>query len=315
MRMLGYSNTMLGIDIGSHSIKLAAMRRRRRRWLLLCGMSEPVVGNAGETLERMLRTLPASLRSRHITADVAVQGARVLFRKVLLPATLDDQQVDLAINLELQKHMPSQDAQALFADYHPIAGREPDAGRDSVASTTWLTATCPAPVMNDCLQTLEKTRVKPSRVCIDVLALDACDTHARAQSQGEKSLNLYIDAGFSAIRLYALNAGVPGYIRSYPLAPVARQAGDRAEFLLTMRRALQQYHLSDMLAQPERVLLFGGRYASPGLDDLIRQYCGCNPHAIDPLIDWCLESSGTPPLSVGPTLLAPAIALSMQEQM
>ena len=75
MRMLGYSNTMLGIDIGSHSIKLAAMRRRRRRWLLLCGMSEPVVGNAGETLERMLRTLQASLRSRHITADVAVGRA------------------------------------------------------------------------------------------------------------------------------------------------------------------------------------------------------------------------------------------------
>jgi Tfp pilus assembly PilM family ATPase len=315
MRMLCYSNTRLGIDIGSHSIKLAAMRRRRRRWLLLCGMSEPVAGNAGETLEQMLRALPASLRSSHITADVALQGARVMFRKVQLPATLDCQQLELAINLELQKHMPPQDAQALFADYHPIAAREADAGRESIASTTWLTATCPAPVMNDCLQALEKARVKASRVCIDVLALDACETQARAQSQSEKCLYLYIDAGFSAIRLYAVNAGVPGYIRSYPLAPAAQQANDSAEFLLTMRRALQQYHMSDMLAQPERVLLFGGRSASPGLDGLIQQYCGCNPHAIDPLTDWCLESPGTPPLSVRPILLAPAIALAMQEQM
>jgi len=312
--MLGYSNTKLGIDIGSHSVKLAAMRRRRRRWLLLCGLSEPVVSSAGETLEQMLRSLPASLRSSRITADVALHGARVMFRKVLLPATLDPQQVDLAINLELQKHMPSHDVQALFADYHPIAMREPDAGRESVASTTWLAASCPAPVMNDCLQALEKARVKPSRVCIDVLALAACNTQTRAQSHSEKSLSLYIDAGFSGIRLYALNAGVPSYIRSYPLASVAQQGNDSAEFLLAMRRALQQYHMSDMLAQPERVLLFGGRSASPGLDDLIQQYCGCKPHAIDPLIDWCLESAAKPPLSVRPTLLAPAIALAVQER-
>lgn len=315
MRMFGQSNIRLGIDIGSHSIKLAVMRRRRGRWFLLCGMSELVAGSAGETLDLMLRALPASLRGRHVVVDVALQCAQMMFRKVVLPATLDHSQVELALTLELQRHLAAQDAQALFMDYHPIAARESDAGRENVASTTWLTATCPAAVMSDCLQTLEKAGVKPSRVCIDVLALDACDRQAIAQPQGEKSLCLYIDAGCSAIRVYALNAGIPGYIRSFPLVPAPEQSKDDAEFLLTMRRALQQYQMSDMLAQPERVLLFGGRYASPGLDDLIQQYCGCNPHTLDPLTDWPLERIDTPPLSVPPTLLAPAIALAMQEPM
>jgi len=313
--MLGQRNIRVGIDIGSDSIKLAVMRRRRGRWLLLCGMSEPVAGHAGETLHQMLRDLPASLRRRHVTADVALQCAQIMFRKVVLPATLDHSQVELAVNLELQRHMASEDAEALFMDYQPIAAREPEVGRENLASTTWLTATCPAAVMGDCLHALEKARVKPLRVCIDVLALDACDRQTGAQSQSGKSLYLYIDAGCSAIRVYALNAGVPGYIRSFPLAPVSQQGEGGTEFLLTMRRALQQYHMSDMLAQPERVLLFGGRYALPGLDDLIQQYCGCSPHALDPLTDWSVKSTVMSPVSVPPTLLAPAIALAMQEPM
>lgn len=313
MQMLGYDNTVFGIDIGSHSIKLAVVRRRRSRWRLLCGISEPVVGNAGQTLRKMLSDLPVSLRRHKPSVDVALQCAQVMFCKVVLPATLDLQQVDMALNLEMQKHLPSQGAKALFMDYHAIAARESDAGREMFASATWLTVVCSASVMSDCLQPLETAQVRPARVSIDVLALDALALQTRTQRHNDKSLYLYIDAGFSAIRLYAVTAGIPGYTRSYPLAPASLQGNDVSEFLLTMRRALQQYHMSGMLVQPARVLLYGGRYTSPGLDLLIQQYCGSHAHVINPLVDWPLDNVCSHPLRVGPTELAPAIALAMQE--
>jgi Tfp pilus assembly PilM family ATPase len=111
-----------------------------------------------------------------------------------------------------------------------------------------------------------------------------------------------------------MTGGIPGYVRSYPLS-VGQLQADCSGFLLTMRRALQQYHMSEMLTQPARVLLYGGRATTSGLTELIRQFFGFNPQSIDPFTDWPVDNACLNLKSVPPTILAPAIALAMQEPM
>jgi Tfp pilus assembly PilM family ATPase len=320
MAMSGCRTPVIGIDIGSYAIKLAVLRRRQHRWLLLCGKSELVADNAGETLGSMLASLPGWLRLTRPRIVLAIHCAGVMFRKTKLPATLDHHQVDLALRLELEKHLPQEDQQGLFMDYCPVALEDADSGAGHQHTRMWLTAVCTDAVMQDCLQPLRAVRRMPAQVAIDVMVLAAASSLQSGEHQmahlpdADNLLHLYIDAGFSSVRLCAMTAGIPGYVRSYPLSGGQLQA-DCAGFLLIMRRALQQYQMSEMLTQPARVLLYGGRAATPGLSELIRQFFGSNPQIIDPFTDWPVDSACVHSNSLPPTILAPAIALAMQEPM
>ena len=320
MAMSRCKTPVIGIDIGSYAIKLAVLRRRQHRWLLLCGKSVPVADNPGKTLGSMLGSLPCWLRLSQPRIVLSIHCAGVMFRKTKLPATLDLQQVDLALRLDLEKHLPQEDQQGLFMDYCPVTLADGDSDAGHQLTRMWLTAVCTDALMQECLQPLRAVRRMPAQVAIDVMVMAAASSPRAGEHQiahlldADNSLHLYIDAGFSSVRLCAMTAGVPGYVRSYPLSGGQMRA-DCSGFLLIMRRALQQYRMSEMLTQPARILLYGGRAATSGLSELIRQFFGSNPQSIDPFTDWPVDNACLKSKSVPPTILAPAIALAMQEPM
>lgn len=307
--MLNGWKPVIAIDIGSSAIKLVVMSRRRGRWTLHASKNGPTAGNAAGTLAMMLKTVPEALSKRKPTILVTVPCANVMVRRLLLPGQLSADQIDLAVRMEIEKDFPPDECPGLFIDYDVIPGHTSRLSSESTNIQAWLAAACSANVIQSVIDTLTSAGVAPAQIAVDVLVLDRfgdCAERGAAQY-------LYIDAGFSGIRLYALCNGVPGYIRSHSFGNNELACLGAPEFLLTLRRALQQYRLSEMLAQPSRVFVYGGRSGTPGLGDLVNQYCGCNAHILNPLSDWPIDDPGTDLSQIVTAEMAPAIALAMQE--
>ena len=306
--MLNWCKPVIGIDIGSRSVKLVVMSRRRDRWLLQAGLSMQLAGSAAPTIQTMLASLPRSLRTKLPQVHVTISCANVMLRKVVLPAMLDADQLDMAVSIEIEKDLPAAEYQSLFFDYSEIAARDSDQEYKAPNTRIWLAVACSSAVMQPCLATLKSAGLMPAQVAPDVLAIDG---NARSD-EGDRNRYLYIDAGFSGIRLYALCGGVPGYVRSHVFGSNAQACIHASDFLLSLRRALQQYRLSEMMAQPSLVFVYGGGSAMPGLSELIQQYCGCAAHVINPLVDWPVDHRPGDFSDVILSEIAPAMAVAMQ---
>ncbi len=307
--MLNGWKPVIAIDIGSCAIKLVVMSRRRDRWTLHASINRPSAGNAAGTLAMLLKTVPEFLSKRKPTILVTVPCANVMLRRLLLPRLLSADQIDLAVRMEIEKDFPPDEHPGLFIDYDVIPDPTSRLGSESTNTQAWLAAASSAIVIQSVLDTLASAGVAPAQIAVDVLVLDRfgdCAERSTAQF-------LYIDAGFSGIRLYALCGGVPGYIRSHSFGNNELACLGAPEFLLTLRRALQQYRLSEMLVQPSRVFVYGGRSGTAGLGDLVKQYCGCDAYILNPLNDWPIDDPGTELSQTVSAEMAPAIALAMQE--
>src|SRR5690606_2295075 len=129
------SNTLLGIDISSTTVKLLELSRTGNRYKVEAYAVEPLPPGAvaekniveleavGQTLEKVLARSRTPLKQ----AAVAVAGSAVITKIIEMDAGLDDNEMEEQIALEADQYIPYPlDEVAIDFEVQGVAPRNPD---------------------------------------------------------------------------------------------------------------------------------------------------------------------------------------------
>ena len=338
------SGSLIGLDIGSNSVKLVELSKRNSSVMLeSCGM-EPVAANAalepnthtsathisdaqsvGEAIKRLARRTRPKARS----AAVAIGGSAAFTKVIETDASLSDEEMEGEIALQAAEHLPyPSDAAAI--DFEVLHLSERDPTRVEV-----LLAAC----RRDDAELLE-TAVSMGGLRARVLDVEGFALARAWERQqpgfcgaqdtaifdiGANSTTLSVLAGDKLV--HAREATFGGRLLTEEiqrhtgmsaadaeLAKVRAQAADEAMFakfrnalLEQMTRSLQFFYSANPSANLEQVLLTGGVAAMPGLADHASRMLGIPVAVADPFADVILPDSVNAP---GLTRDAPAFMLA-----
>lgn len=291
---------MLGIDIGSRYIKLVALGRRRGQWQLQSCVAYKIppefVGDRSGSLASAMRLLPSAITDKLPAVGIALSVADVIVKAVQLPSHLTDDQLDMALRMELEPALGAA-ADSMCLDYRR--------GAQQV-----LAVACPQPVMDKSLAAFEALAIKPVLVGVDAMLI----ADSLRPDSGDGRVTLYVDAGASGIRLCSVRAGMPVYHRSHALPDQGSCVDDPAAYLLLLRRAIQHYRMFDMLSKPDAIVVYGGAADLPQLPDIVQQSFGLTAQLVNPFarFDVCDADSGVLPADFHAGAFTLACALACQ---
>lgn len=276
---------MLGIDIGKRYIKMVGLRWHRGRWRLQACVASKVAHKSGlhrdsdpaQAVIEALQLLPADMRKKLPRVGIALPTAELLVKTVDLPPELSPDQIDQALTLEFEQALMP-DAERICLDYRR-SGRQ------------ILAVACRQSLMDKVVATLAAAGIVPALASADAMLI-ADDLPSEFNSQFNKAgLGLYIDAGATGIRLHSMRVGIPLYSRSHALPDESCCDNDSAAWLLMLRRAIQQYRMSDMLSKPDAIMVYGGAATLPGVHELLQHSFGMPVHCFNPFSAWQIEDA------------------------
>tara|TARA_R110002072_G_scaffold284396_4_gene448608 strand:- start:75460 stop:76371 length:912 start_codon:yes stop_codon:yes gene_type:complete len=266
---------MLGIDIGSSSVKVVAMARGMRGWRCCAWALEAVGGAAQNDLQTVLhncirQTLPALPRFQRKLV-ICLPASDIMLRKISVPADFDDVEICALIAAEAPGWF-SLAAADIFFDYILRARKDVSGEReiDLVA--------CPRESLQRRLRLFRDLAVTVDVVDTEAFALLRSCRHAAVAG-----LRVVLDLGQSALSLHAYDAGELLYSRRFPYTgSLPRQPLAIKERLSQeVRRAMQLFAITAGQALPQQTLLAGGLAGIDGLPRSLAQYCGTDVQVID----------------------------------
>ena len=106
--------TLLGVDIGSSSVKLLQLARAGSGYRVACYASRPLAANSiverdivsVEALGEVLYKLAAVTRTSGANAAVAVSGSALITKTIEMPASLNDTELENQIIVEADQYIP-----------------------------------------------------------------------------------------------------------------------------------------------------------------------------------------------------------------
>lgn len=280
------ATAVMGIDVGSRLIKLVVARRQRGRWQLQACLAREQGADPVSSLEQMLALLPARLR--RLSVAVAIPASALHVRVLNLSPLLDDAQIELAVAMELEQELGAP-LEQLCLDYCAL----PDEPGQV------LVLGCRQATLQRYTGVVEAAGLRLALAGVDALLIAETMTKQEQVGPGPR---LFVDAGGGAIRLHVLRAGLLVYSRSHALA-----GGDAAACLLTLRQAIQQYSLSEMMSRPVAVYLYGGLATLPAVQAVLKQTFAERLHLLEP---WPAVSCSDSDTGLAPCAFVLASALA-----
>lgn len=266
---------MLGIDIGSSSVKVVAMARGIRGWRCCAWALEAVGDTAQNDLQTVLhncirQTLPALPRSQRKLA-ICVPASDIMLRKISVPADFADEEICALIGAEAPGWF-SLSAADIFFDYILRARKDASGQRelDLVA--------CPRESLQRRLRLF-----RDLAVAVDVVDTEAFALLRSCRQPAVDGLLVVLDLGQSGLSLHAYDAGELLYSRRFPYTgSLPRQPLAIKERLTQeVRRAMQLFAITAGQAVPQQTVLAGGLAGIDGLPRSLVQYCGTAVQIID----------------------------------
>ena len=266
---------MLGIDIGSSSVKVVAMASGMRGWRYCASMLQAVEDSAQNNLQTVLhncirQTLPALPRSQRKLA-ICLPATEVMLKTVSVPADFDDAEICALIGAEASGwfSLPAAD---IYFDYlrHTRKGASGGRGLSLVA--------CSRESLQRRLQLF-----RDLGVAVDVVDTEAFALLRSCRQRAVEGLLVVLDLGQSALSLHACDAGVLLYSRRFPYTGgLPRQPLAIKERLSQeVRRAMQLFTITAGQAVPQQTVLAGGFARIDGLPRSLAQYCGTAVRVFD----------------------------------
>jgi general secretion pathway protein L len=221
---------IIGLDIGSHSIKAAELRRTFRGFELIA-FHEKLISREGETAssDAVVQALGELLGKGNITGDIVVTsipGHQVSARIITLPFT-DRKKMDKVIPFEVEGYTPFT-IEEMVVSYHIVNVGE--------GGTQVLALLVKKDVLRDHLEVLERANISPKIVDLDALALYSISSLVLQGKEGPFSL---ADIGASKTSLCIVNGGHVSMIRSLPIGGEAITRAIQEEFGLSHEEAEQ----------------------------------------------------------------------------
>ena len=206
---------MLGIDIGSKTIKIVELEKNRASYSLV---ASGVVGYSGSTVDKMtdekemsnlsqvIKKLCAEARITTKDAILSIPESLAFTRTIKFPP-LNDNEISSAIKWEAEQYIPIPVNEAVIQ--HTVLRRGSAGGADN--GVTVLLVAAPRVVVEKYAKVVQMAGLTPIAIETELIAL------TRSLAPADKTV-LLADLGGSSTNLAIANHGLLSFSRSLPIA-------------------------------------------------------------------------------------------------
>ena len=298
-----FRKPLIGLDIGSSSIKLVALARARGGWRLVAAAEAPTPdGSVREGLctdpvavADALRQVIFKKRPHHQRVAVALSGHAVIVKRLSLPAMSDDQLAE-AMSWEAEQYVPF-DLAEVQLDYQVLSKRT-----EASSAMDVLLVAAKRDRIED--RTLVVAQAGCEAVVMDVEAFALANAYALNYPERQEPFVALVHVGHRSTVICLLERGYPAFTRDLPIGGQAysdalmrvlnvdgatadhlragggaRESGQEAaravvrevtsDLVAEVKKAVDFYRSDAPVEQLSRVVLSGGAREAEGLVELI----------------------------------------------
>ncbi len=320
--MLFEKKTLLGLDIGSHSIKMVDLEKTRGKYELKslglgmvpaeCIVDKDIMDS--ETVVETIKNLRDDLKVRVRGAATAVSGHSVIVKKAELPI-MTHAELEQTLMVEAEQYIPF-DINDVYLDFY-ILGESLE--RSDMMDVLFVASK--KEMVDDYASAIRNAGLKPMVVDVDVFALETM--YQVNYPDAPESIVAMVDVGASMININILKDGTSVFARDISMGGrqlterIQREFGvsfERGEnikhganiegidlerinyifkmacetFVQEIRRTID-FFLSTMVNENiERIYMSGGAARTPGLISLMKKQMEIPVELINPFnaISW-----------------------------
>jgi len=322
-RLLPFSRkhqVYLGLDISSSAVKLLELSEHDNRFRVEAYAVEPLPPNSvvektivdvesvGETIRRAVQRSGTKLTQ----AAVAVAGSAVITKRIAMPASLDDEELEGQIQLEAEQHIPYP-LEEVALDFDIIGPSENNPDMNDV-----LLAACRSETVDARVATVDLGGLTAEIVDVEAYALESALVLISSQlpEAGFGKIIAVADVGATMTTLNVIFDHNIIYTReqvfggkqlteeiqrryglTYEEAGMAkRQGGLPDDYSLDVlepfkeaiaqqvSRSIQFFFSSSRYNSIDHLVLAGGCASIPGIDEIVQEKVGVNTSIANPFI-------------------------------
>lgn len=303
MPFISKNELVVGIDIGSHAIKVCQLKRTSAGYSLVAigstvlpeGAVEDGTLNDPETVSEVLSSLLKNLKIKNKKIGFSISGYSVIVKKVNL-AVMDDEQLEEHIMAEAEQYIPF-DIEDVYLDFQDLKTTQKDSDRTDV-----MLVAAKKEIVDDYLDMFETLNLNPVIVDVDGFAFENSFEHNSPEAQnvalidiGASKMNINILAqGISVVardiivgsrqlteqiqNLYDIEVGEAEKIKlgSVPVETMQEDieeiySSTCTQWVLEVKKAIDLYHANNPDQPLTRLILSGGGAKVAGLADFLAQ--------------------------------------------
>lgn len=202
---LSSEDLVVGIDIGSHAIKVCHLKRTDKAYAVVnlgsATLPEDAVDdgtlNDPEAVGKIIRDLFKSLKIKKKKVGFSISGYSVIVKKVNL-AVMSEEELEEHIHAEAEQYIPF-DIEDVYLDFQDLKTNDGDSERTDV-----MLVAAKKEIVDDYLEMLEDLNLKPVIVDVDGFALE--NTYEYNYPKNENVA--LVDIGASKMNINIISNGI-----------------------------------------------------------------------------------------------------------
>lgn len=344
--MFKKNNNLVGLDIGSHSIKMVQVKETKTkpkliRFGLAAVPEDAFVAEAitkPEHIAQCIKNLVGQLQIKDKAVAPSISGYEVMIKKIELPM-MTEQELDNRMHVELSQYIPYNIGD-VEVDYQIM-----DIAKNRPNHMDVLLVAAKKESVKDCIALVQKGGLVPRVIDVDFFALSNSYEATHGLTTGDSSL-LILDIGAMKGTMNIICRGVPLFTRDIPIGgrqiddKIAIECGVTSEeaeliklrgtsdkissgklqnifvgvvgnWVNEFKRTVDFYYRNYPENRIEKILLCGGSCRITGLDKVFTDNMGIEAEIFNPLAQLDHDSKAIDPAYVdyvGPQM---AIALGL----
>jgi type IV pilus assembly protein PilM len=269
-------NLLLGLDIGSSTVKLCLLKELKKGYQLRTFAMESlpddtivdgVVMNNTAVVET-IRSLISRNRVKQKDCAISVSGFSVIVKRISL-SLMTDQELERQFHFEVENHIPY-DMNDVFVDKH-VLKRNPTTGQMDM-----LLVAAKREVVNEYLDLTRNAGLTPRVVDVDCFCLQNMFETLHGESEGNVAL---VDIGATTTTIGITNDGMTSFTRDLLMG------GDQLTEELQRQLGLSREQAEQMKR--------GDAEPIPGMDTVLQRSCEGIAQEIQRSFNFFEESSAT----------------------
>ena len=319
---LSKESLVVGIDIGSHAVKICQMKRTDKRYTIVAlgstvlpeGAVDDGTLNEPEVVGAAISALLKNLKIRNKKVGISISGYSVIVKKINL-AVMDEEKLEDYIMAEAEQYIPF-DIDDVYIDFQDLHTSSGNADRTDV-----MLVAAKKEIVNDFLSMLENIGLTPVLVDVDGFALE--NTYEANYPKGENVA--LVDIGASKMNINILSQGISVVARdivvgSRQLTEQIQNALDMefdeaeaiklgnkkvvdqvkkiegifsstcTQWVLEIKKAIDLYHANHPNYPLQRLMLSGGGSKVAGLVDFLKEETGLEVELFNPFTNMSYDT-------------------------
>lgn len=196
---------VVGIDIGTHAVKVCQLQKVAKGYRLLAAGSaalpaeavEDGVLNEAEAVGKVVSVLLKNLKIRNRKVGISISGYSVIVKKINLE-TMSDGELGKHLATEAEQYIPF-DVNDVYLDFQRLPSKKPGSDRDDI-----MLVAAKKDVVNEYLTLLSALKLNPVLVDVDGFAL----SNIWSVNAGNEVNTALIDIGASKMNINIIADGV-----------------------------------------------------------------------------------------------------------